>query len=192
VGSNVGEIRRYGGGIVGPALPGDPAGARTPASWPVSDPPIPGDIRANEAGGTSPRTRDRTAVTLPGFQTAPQGSIPVDRMFDATIAPGASATLITIPVPQGVMLTLVGVGFDSFDPIALAYLSWSFLRSGDPDREYTNQTAVVGSLREPSPIVFLMGNAQTFTLVLTVNVGSPVSYTYGARVRGWFYSETTG
>jgi hypothetical protein len=90
------------------------------------------------------------------------------------------------------MLSLVGVGFDAFDPIALGFLSWSFLRSGDPDREYTNQNAVIGSIRDLSPIVFFVGNAQTFTLALTLAAASPVTYTFAARVRGWFYSETTG
>jgi hypothetical protein len=188
----VGTIRRVGGGLVGPALPGSPVGSRTGAEWPVKPPPIPGDLRAAQTGGLSPRTDDRTSITLPGFSTAPQGAFPVDRQADAAIAPGATSVLITIPVPQGTMLSLVGVGFDAFDPIALGFLSWSFLRSGDPDREYTNQNAVIGSIRDLSPIVFFVGNAQTFTLALTLAAASPVTYTFAARVRGWFYSETTG
>lgn len=188
----MGTIRKQGGGVVGPALPGKPVGVLDQGNYPVKPPPLPGELRPNITDGLSAGTHDRTSVALPAFSTPPQGAWPVDRDADATIAPGATTTLLTIPVPQGAMLTLVGVGFDSFDPIALGYLTWSFLRSGDPDREYTNKTAVVGSLREPTPIVFFVGNAQTFTLALTLSALSPVSYTFGARVRGWFYSETTG
>ena len=168
------------------------AGAQNPSDYPIKSPGVPGDLRPNLGGGTSPHTPDRVSVALPGFSYAPEGAYPVDRQTDGTLAPGASTILIAIDVPQLVMLSIVGVGFDAFDPIALSYLNWSFLRALQPDREYTNQTAVIGSVRELSPVVFFVGNQTQFQLQLTLSAAAPVSYTFGARVRGWFYSEQTG
>lgn len=186
------RIRKFGGGAAGPARPGHPAGAQNPSDYPIKSPGIPGDLRSNLGGGTSPHTPNRTSVSLPGFSFAPEGAYPVDRQNDVTLNPGDVNVLIAIDVPQLTMLSIVGVGFDSFDPIALSFLTWSFLRAGQPDREYTNQTAVIGSVRELSPVVFFVGNQTQFQLVITLAAASPVPYTFGARVRGWFYSEQTG
>jgi hypothetical protein len=178
--------------MVGPTLPGHPRGIPPPDSYPVKPAPVAGDLRPNLGGGLTPHTADRQAIGLPGFNFPPQGAYPVDQQADAAIAPGASATLITVVVPQGSMLRVAGIGFDAFDPIALSYLTWSLLVAGQPDRAYTNQTAVIGSIRTLADIVFFVANQTTLTLVASVAAAAPVTYTYAARLRGWFYSENTG
>lgn len=184
--------RTYGGGLVGAYSPGRPAETRAPDSWPDKPLPPSGDIRSSLGGGYSPHIKDRRAVSLPGFNFPPEGSFPVDETSDVAVAPGATATIITVAVPAGVMFRINGIGFDSFDPIALSFLTWSLLRSGDPDRAYTNQAAVIGSVRTPSPIVFFVANQSVITLRLAVAAASPSTYTYVARLHGWFYSEQTG
>jgi hypothetical protein len=186
------RAKDYGGGLVGAYGPRRPAETRRPDSYPDKPAPPPGQITPNLQGGASPRGTDRQPVSLPGFNFAPPGAYPVDESDDAAIAPGAQATLIKITVPNGLMLSLYGIGFDSFDPIALSFLTWSLLRNGQPDRVYTNQAAVIGSVREPSKVIFFAPNQVEVTLVLTVAAASPATYQFVARAQGYFYSEEAG
>lgn len=130
-----------------------------------------------------------TVIVLPGANFPPAGSIPVDEIGDATIAPGGQATLVTIPVPDTFRLVAAGIGFHTDDDLALRYLQWSIRRGPDAAPGYPQQLAAVGSIRQLATIQVLCYSSQILSVVATISALAPISYRYACRLRGWFYSE---
>lgn len=130
-----------------------------------------------------------TFIILPGANFAPAGSIPVDEIGDATIAPGGQATLVTVPVPDTFRLVAAGIGFHTDDDLALRYLQWSIRRGPDAAPGYPQQLAAVGSIRQLATIQVLCFSSQTLSVLATISPLAPISYRYACRLRGWFYSE---
>lgn len=131
-------------------------------------------------------------VILPGATFPPADAIPVDLTNDADIADGASATLITIRVPDQLTLRIAGIGFGAGDESGLVFLSWSLWR--DPPvstiTPYVNMDASIGSIQQLSDVFVIVGSSVVVTLIATNNSPIPATYRFAARVRGWFYSET--
>lgn len=132
-------------------------------------------------------------VVLPGADFPPAGAIPVDVSGDADIAPGGSAFLLTIQVPQQVRFRMAGIGFGADDESSLRFLTWSILFNGDPAQSgYNSQPAAIGSLRQLADI-FLIASS---TVVVQIQAASAsiasVSYRYICRMRGWFFTEAGG
>ena len=128
-------------------------------------------------------------VKLPGANFPPAGSIPVDVLDGATIAPGGTGTLITIPVPDTLRLKLIGIGFGAMDDIATGYLSWSLLLGPDPVQGYGSKLAAIGSIRQLAEISVVAAASQTLNLRAVIAATAPIPYLYYARVRGWLYNE---
>jgi hypothetical protein len=138
-----------------------------------------------EAGKASRR------VILPGATFPPADAIPVDVSNDAVIANGASATLISVKVPDQFTFRIAGIGFGAGDESGLIFLSWSLF--ADPPvgtiTPYVNMPASIGSIQQLSDVFVVQGASVTVTLVATNNAPIAVSYDFAARMRGWFYSE---
>jgi len=130
-----------------------------------------------------------TPVLLPGANFPPAGAIPVDVLDGASIAPGASANLITIPTPDATRLKIAGIGFGAMDDIATGYLSWSILLGPDQVQGYGSKLAAIGSIRQLAEISVVVGASQTLTVRATIAATAPITYLYYARVRGWYYNE---
>lgn len=128
-------------------------------------------------------------VRLPGATNPPAGAIPVDVIGDANIAPGASATLVTVPVPDTLRLRIAGIGFTADDDIALGYLSWAVNLGPDPVQGYFSVLAAIGSIRQLAEVFILAGSSQTLTVKGSASALAPLTYRYICRVRGWFYNE---
>lgn len=128
-------------------------------------------------------------IRLPGFNFPPAGTIPVDSLGDASIAPGASAVLVRVTIPDTFRLRVTGIGFHTNDDIALGYLTWAIRIGPDPAPAYEQQQSAVGSIRQLSNIVVLGDSSQPLTVVATIDVTAPLTYLYACRLLGYFYSE---
>jgi len=129
------------------------------------------------------------AVMLPGGNYPPAGAIPQDDSGDADIAPGASATLVSIVVPNMLRHRLVGIGFGAVDDVALGFLTWRIEVNGTAAPSYFGQTAAIGSIRQLADIFLLTGNAATIAVIGTMAATAVVTYRVIARMRGWYYTE---
>jgi hypothetical protein len=131
-------------------------------------------------------------IQLPGANFPPPGAIPQDDSGDADIAPGASATLVTILVPAVLRHRMVGIGFGAVDDVALGFLTWQILVNGISAPSYFGQKAAIGSIRQLAEIILFTGNGASITVVGTMAATATVTYRIIARVRGWFYTEKEG
>ncbi len=131
-------------------------------------------------------------IRLPGANFPPAGSRPADVIGDLNIAPGGVGTLVTITVPDNLRLIIVGIGFDTDDPVAIGYLTWAILLGPDPVPSYEQMLAAVGSVRQLSTIQVLAGSSQTLTVRATIAATAAVTYRFICRIRGWYYSEREG
>ncbi len=130
-----------------------------------------------------------TYVRLPGADFAPAGAIPVDVIGDANLAPSATATLVTIAVPDTYTFRIAGIGFGADDEVALGFLSWTIRAFGDVVAGYDNKPAAVGSIRQLADIFVIQGSSTPVTVQVAISALAAVTYRYICRVRGWFYSE---
>jgi hypothetical protein len=131
-------------------------------------------------------------VRLPGADFPPAGATAVDEVGDANIAPGVSATLVTVQIPDTQRLRIAGIGFGADDETALGFLTWSLRLNGDTQPGYTGKPAAIGSIRQLADVFFLAGSSATMTIVAASAASAVVTYRFICRVRGWFYTETLG
>lgn len=129
-----------------------------------------------------------TPIALPGSAFAPAGATPVDQVGDGNIAPGASATLLQIQVPDGQRFRVAGVGFGADDETALGFLTWSMLENADPQIGYNTVPAPIGSIAQLADIFHLSGSSVLFRIVATSAPTAGVTFRFICRVRGWFYA----
>lgn len=127
-------------------------------------------------------------VRLPGANFPPAGATPVDELGDANIAAGGTGLFVTITVPDGQRFRMAGIGFGADDETALAFLSWT-INAPDPTVGYINKAAAIGSIRNVTPIIFLVGSSVVVTVTGAAALTAVVTYRYICRVQGWFYSE---
>lgn len=128
-------------------------------------------------------------VRLPGANFPPAGAIAVDVDGDANIAPGGTATLLSIPVPDTYRLRVVGIGFGADDETALRFLTWSLRFGGDPIPGYVQKNAVIGSIVQLTEIFVLAGSSVVFSVQGVASAAAVLTYRYICRVRGHFYTE---
>jgi hypothetical protein len=127
-------------------------------------------------------------VALPAANFPPAGAYPVDEMGDANIAPGGSATLLSVVIPDARRFRMVGIGFGADDETALQFLSWS-INAPDPQPGYINKSSAVGSLRNLTEIFFIIGSSVTVSIVGRSASTAASTYRFIARVRGWLSEE---
>jgi hypothetical protein len=127
-------------------------------------------------------------IRLPGANFPPAGSTPVDEMGDANIAPGASAVMITINVPDARRFRMAGIGFTADDETSLQFLSWT-IAAPDPTPGYIDKSSAVGSVRNLTEIFFLVGSSVACTIIGESAINAVTTYRFIARVRGWLYAE---
>ena len=147
----------------------------------------PSNIAPSQPGALNPE--QGVPIQLPGGNYPPPGAIPQDDSGDADIAPGTTATLVTIVVPSVLRHRMVGIGFSAVDDVALGFLTWAILVNGISAPSYFGQTAAIGSIRQLAEIFLLTGNGATITVVGTLDATAVITYRIIARVRGWFYTE---
>ncbi len=128
-------------------------------------------------------------VKLPGVNFPPAGATPVDETGDGNIAPGASATLVTIQVPDTQRCRLARIGFGADDETATAFLSWTIVLGVDAVPGYTLRPASLGSLLYPADIFILVGSSAQINVRVTASATAAGTLRYIARVSGWLYSE---
>ena len=129
-----------------------------------------------------------TPVALPGSAFAPAGATPVDQVGDGNIAPGGSATLLNIQVPDGQRFRVAGVGFGADDETALGFLTWSMFENNDPQIGYNSVPAPIGSIAQLADIFHLSGSSVLFRIVANSAASAGVTFRFICRVRGWFYA----
>lgn len=130
-------------------------------------------------------------VLLPGASFPPEDAIPVDLTNDANISDGATATLISVQIPDQYLFRIAGIGFGAGDESGLVFLSWS-LFSDPPNstiQPYVNMDASIGSIQQLSDVFVIQGASAIVRLVATNNSPIPATYRFAARMRGWFYNE---
>jgi hypothetical protein len=131
-----------------------------------------------------------TWVKLPGANFQPAGSIPVDLVGDANIAPGASGTvLITYQVPDTLRFRIAGIGFGADDEAALTFLTWTIQANGLSVPGYTGIPAAIGSIPQLADIFVLRSSFELVTVVANVAPTAVVTYRYICRLRGWSFAE---
>lgn len=131
-------------------------------------------------------------LDLPGHLYPPPDAIPLDTITPGTaIGFGASATLATILIPGTKTLRIDGIGFGAGDESGLAFLSWSLIGTppGTPITPYNNVPAGIGSIVHPSFVFVVVGSTTVITLVATNNSLVLGTYTYTARIKGWYFTE---
>jgi len=147
----------------------------------------PVQIQQSQPGAYGPEMG--TYVRLPGANYPPAGSVAVDAIGDANIAPAATATLVTVTVPDTLRFRMVGIGFGADDEVALRFLTWAIRFDGDTRPGYNFVSAAVGSLRQLAEIIVVIGSSQTVTVVGAADANAVLTYRYQCRVRGWFWNE---
>jgi hypothetical protein len=162
----------------------------SPADWLEREPPDRGPATLDQtvAGGLSPGGSGQKVI-LPGINYFPAGGYPIDSEFDQDIAPGATAILVSLQVPEKLQLRLTGIGFGADDEVALRFLTWNLLLNGDPFRAYTAQAATIGSIPQVSPINFHVRDNCLVTIALTSDATAVITYRFIVRVTGYFFSD---
>lgn len=128
-------------------------------------------------------------IRLPGANFPPAGATPVAEPGDGNIAAGASATIVSIVVPDTVRFRISSIGFGADDETALGYLNWSVLFGNDTQPGFTNKPAALGTLQYPADVFLLAGSSVTVNLVVTASVAAVITYRYIGVMRGWFFRE---
>jgi hypothetical protein len=127
--------------------------------------------------------------SLPGQNFPAAGSTPVDEIGDANIAPGGTATLVTVNVPSSSTLVIVGIGFGADDEVALASLTWKLQVNSAPTPGYWGVPAAIGSIRQLAEVVVVVGSEGTLTIDATAAASAVLTYRFIARVRGWLWQD---
>lgn len=127
-------------------------------------------------------------IALPGVNYPPAGAVPVDVIGDSNIAAGATATLITVPVLDGLRFRVAGIGFGADDETALGFLTWNMRENGDAQPGYNAVPASIGSIRQLADIFHVSGSSVNFTIAATSAATAVVTYRFICRVRGWMYA----
>lgn len=165
---------------------------QSPVPAPRVIPPMP----PADLGGAQPSAYQATGgtrVALPGADFPPAGAIAVDQVGDLDLAPSATGTLLTIPVPPNVRFRAAGIGFGADDEAALRFLSWALLINNDPAPSgYSQQPAAIGSLRQLADIFLLVPGGSTLSVFATIAATASITYRYICRLRGWQYTEPAG
>jgi len=149
----------------------------------------PADLQPSLPGAFGPE--QGVFVRLPGASFAPDGAVPVDVAGDANIAPGGSAAVISVTVPDTLRFRIAGIGWDAGDPAALGFLSWTIQESQVNVSGYAGMPAAIGTFRELADVFLVFGASQTITVVANAALNAVLTYRYIARLRGWFYAEKT-
>lgn len=157
-------------------LPIEAARALPPAALPQSQPMGPGP----ESG---------TPVRLPGANFPPAGSRGLVPVGDGDIAPGGTATLITVQIPDNARLRINAIGFGADDEVALGFLTWSIQASGIVIPGYEAVPAALGSLRNPYPVTINLGSSQLVTVTASSDATAVLTYHFIAEIQGYFYTE---
>jgi hypothetical protein len=131
-------------------------------------------------------------VRLPGANYPPAGAVAVDVDGDANIAPGASAVLVSVVVPDTVRFKMVGIGFGADDEVALRFLTWAIKLNDVGSPGYTQKNAVIGTIVQLALLIISVGSSQTVTVVGTADVTAVVTYRYICRFQGYFYADKEG
>jgi hypothetical protein len=160
------------------------------AQVPVGGSPVP--IGPSQPSALAPE--GTVSVILPGVNFPPAGATPVDEIGDADLAPSAAnQPLVTIRVPDTLRFRMSGIGFGADDEVALGFLTWAIqLTGGAAVPSYWGQTSAVGSIRQLSNIVLLVGSSQVVTVVANIAADAALTYRYIARVQGWIYQPQQG
>lgn len=156
-----------------------------PIQVPVGLPPV--RILPSQPGALGPEQGQ--LIALPGASFAPAGAVPKDEYGDANIAPGGTATLIQIAVPDGLRFRVAAIGFGADDETALGFLTWNMRESGDQQTGYNAVPASIGSIQQPSDVFHVSGSSVLFSITATSAATAVVTYRFICRVRGWFYAD---
>jgi hypothetical protein len=128
-------------------------------------------------------------VRLPGVNFPPAGGIAVDVDGDANIAPGGSATLLSVTIPDTQRFRVMGIGFGADDETALRFLTWSIQFNNVPTSGYTQKNAVIGTIVQLAELFISAGSSQTMIVVGNADPTAVLTYRYICRIRGYFYAE---
>lgn len=146
-------------------------------------------VDPSQPGGFAGADKGRF-VRLPGANFAPAGSVPVDVLGDASIAPGANAVLVTVPIPDTQRFHMAGIGFGAGDEAALGFLTWSINQNGDAITPgYGNVQSVIGEINFLAEIAVTLGSSILVTVVGRADPAAVLTYQYFCRLRGWFYID---
>lgn len=154
--------------------------------------PDPGPVRIQPSQPGAYGPEQGIYIRLPGMNYPPAGATPVDQDGDANIAPGGTATMVSIQVPDGQRFRMVGIGFGADDETSLRFLTWSIQFDQVPQSGYTAKNAVIGSIVQLTDIVISAGSSATVSVVGIASPLAVLTYRYICRFRGYFYAETTG
>jgi hypothetical protein len=149
----------------------------------------PETVQPSQPGSLGPEQGSR--VSLPGANFPPAGATPVNEPGDANIAAGASATIVSIVVPDTQRFRITGIGFGADDETALAFLTWSVQFGPDPQPGFLNKPATLGTLQVPFPVFMVAGSSVTVNLVVTALAAAVVTYRYIGIIQGYNWREET-
>jgi hypothetical protein len=178
---------------------GYPAVRRAAVAGGLQIPPgiAPVSVQSGQPGALSPE--QGIWVRLPAANFPPAGGSPVDELGNAVLAAGGAAGLmLTIPVPAGQRFTLAQIGFSASDETSLQFFTWTIFFGPNPLPGYINKSAVIGTLGQAAAVDVVTQATQPVTVMgmcsaqAGTHLGVAISYTYFARIRGWFYAEQEG
>jgi hypothetical protein len=153
--------------------------------------PVPGPVRLEPSQPGAFGPEQGRFVKLPGSNFPPAGAIQVNEDGDADIAAGATATLVTIQVPDTQRFSGIGIGFGAHDETALKFLTWSVQANAIPQPGFIAKNAIIGSIPQLTPFTYVTGSSVTITIVGAASALAVVTYRYIVRVLGYFYTEET-
>lgn len=153
---------------------------------------VPIDLPAVEIKPPSPEGPQRDAglaVALPGEFTPAYGSLPVENIGDADIAPGAEAIIVSYQVPESFRHRMAGIGFSADDETALRFLSWRIEMNSTRQPPYVNVPSGIGSIQQLSTVVFFAPGGTRLDIVASSDPAAGSTFRFICRVQGWHFIE---
>jgi hypothetical protein len=153
---------------------------------------VPVDLPAAQIQGPSPegpQPEGGVPIELPGVFAPAFGSIPVELIGDANIAPAAEAVIVTYQVPEGFRFRMAGIGFSADDETALRFLTWRIEVSSTRVPPYVSVPAGIGSIIQLSPIFFPAPGGQRVDVIASSDPAAGATFRFICRVQGWTYIQ---
>lgn len=125
---------------------------------------------------------------LPPWLFAPESARAVDLTTESPVqvAAASSATVLSIDVPEKLVLAVRQAGFSAMSPTAMPFAQWSFKVGADYLEGYHFLPAAIGGIDAPADVHMILEGGRTLEVVVT-NTAPGTAWRYVARVVGWMY-----
>lgn len=154
---------------------------------PPGAPPASGTVPGSLAPGGG------VAISLPGFNYPPAGSIAVEAVAAAIVTPGLAASfveLVAFDIAIAEQFRIAEIGFISVDPTVLVFSEYRILKNGVPIPGYDSVPVPIGTIDHPGTVSLQVAGAARVSIeVRCLLPGVNTTHSLIGRVRGWRFND---